>query len=218
MAPPTRSPSVCLFYFHPVLAAEFQKTLAGESFRLQTRRLETNRLPDIQSLSIPRASVYVVDADTHQFATHALVAAVLARHPAARLLVLAEKFNESVAFPLLRLGTKGLLRYDEATQFLRRAVYEVAQGGFWVPRTLLSRFIDATVNAGRRLAKSAVDLTKREQQVLSALLENLSNKEIAHQLQISERTAKFHVSNLLEKYGVKRRADLILLKFTPQVA
>jgi DNA-binding CsgD family transcriptional regulator len=49
--------------------------------------------------------------------------------------------------------------------------------------------------------------------VADLLLENLSNKEIASRLHVSERTAKFHVSNLLAKYGVQRRADLILLFF-----
>jgi len=46
---------------------------------------------------------------------------------------------------------------------------------------------------------------------LSTPLENLANKEIANKLHIPERTVKFHVSNLLNKLGVRRRADLILL-------
>jgi hypothetical protein len=45
--------------------------------------------------------------------------------------------------------------------------------------------------------------------VLEAVLDNLSNKEIARRLHMSERTAKFHVSNLLVKHGVRRRADLL---------
>ena len=47
--------------------------------------------------------------------------------------------------------------------------------------------------------------------MLDALLQNQSNKEIATLLNISERTVKFHVSNLLAKFAVQRRADLILL-------
>jgi DNA-binding NarL/FixJ family response regulator len=53
-------------------------------------------------------------------------------------------------------------------------------------------------------------LSRRETEVLEALLDNLSNKEIAQRLHISERTVKFHVSNLLAKYGVTRRSDLIV--------
>ena len=47
--------------------------------------------------------------------------------------------------------------------------------------------------------------------MLDALLQNLANKEIGDRLNISERTVKFHVSNLLQKFGVHRRADLILM-------
>jgi len=59
-------------------------------------------------------------------------------------------------------------------------------------------------------------LSTRETQVLDRLLENLSNKEIAAKLNISERTVKFHVSNVLTKFGVGRRADLILLRYQQQ--
>jgi DNA-binding NarL/FixJ family response regulator len=83
-----------------------------------------------------------------------------------------------------------------------------------VPRALLSEFVDSILNStrGRRLkVETATELSRREQEVLDALLENLANKEIASRFNISERTVKFHVSNLLSKFGVRRRADLILL-------
>ncbi|MDQ2970452.1 MAG: helix-turn-helix transcriptional regulator [Acidobacteriota bacterium] len=57
-------------------------------------------------------------------------------------------------------------------------------------------------------------MSPREREVHELLMENLSNKEIAKRLHMSERTVKFHVSNLLGKHGVKRRADLILLAFS----
>ena len=64
---------------------------------------------------------------------------------------------------------------------------------------------------GRQVKLSPANITVREREVLDALLENLANKEIADRLNISERTVKFHVSSLLEKFSVRRRADLILL-------
>jgi len=56
-----------------------------------------------------------------------------------------------------------------------------------------------------------VKLTRREDEVLGGVVRSLSNKEIGATLNLSERTVKFHVSNLLAKFGVRRRADLILL-------
>jgi DNA-binding NarL/FixJ family response regulator len=58
---------------------------------------------------------------------------------------------------------------------------------------------------------TGTEISRREQDIVDGLLLNLSNKEIASKLNISERTVKFHVSNLLTKFNVQRRADLILL-------
>jgi len=148
--------------------------------------------------------------------TESLVLAIGERVPGARILVVGEKFNETNAIPLLRLGVKGLLTYSALAHQWVRAREVVSAGGFWVPRALLSVFLDKIRDAqrARHPALEDADLTERERQVLEGVLQNLLNKEIAKRLQISERTAKFHVSNLLSKFGVRRRADLILLKST----
>lgn len=51
----------------------------------------------------------------------------------------------------------------------------------------------------------------REMQVLTLLVKLNTNKEIAKELKISERTVKFHVSNLLAKHGVKSRTQLVVM-------
>lgn len=53
-------------------------------------------------------------------------------------------------------------------------------------------------------------LSRRQSEVLSAVAQNLSNKEIAAKLNVSVRTIKFHVSTLLEKFDVRGRVDLML--------
>jgi len=213
MAKPTVRPAkICLLSHHPLVLEEFQRALRASGFRTGIHRLESALMPDLDRLPIPPASVYVVDAFAARRVTEALVRDILDRFPKARLVVLTEQLNEAHSFPLLRLGAKGLLSYAEAREQLPRAVQAAAGGGFWVPRSLLARFVDSVLTElrGRRLAEPPRGLSRREQEVLQALLENLSNKEIGSKLHISERTAKFHVSNLLAKFGVRRRADLIL--------
>ncbi len=84
---------------------------------------------------------------------------------------------------------------------------------YWVPRELLTRFVESILPElrGCKSLDCEVDISRREHEVLDLLLENLANKEIASRLFVSERTVKFHVSNLLSKFGVQRRADLIVL-------
>src|SRR5258708_10861315 len=171
--------------------------------------------PDLRNMEPPRAQVYVIDAHAARPATGALLTNILERYPEARLIVVGERHDDSNSFSLLRLGVKGLLTYVEARDQLIRALPLVSNGGFWVPRQLLSGFVDSILNGqGRRLKTDTVtNLRLREQEVLDSLLRNLSYKETATKVNIAERTVKFHVSNLLSKFGVRRRPNLILLPF-----
>ena len=57
--------------------------------------------------------------------------------------------------------------------------------------------------------KTSVKLTRREEEVLDGILRSLANKEIAAELNLSERTVKFHVSSLLSKFKVRSRMELM---------
>lgn len=208
--------SVCVYSFHPLVLSELQRLIEEHGAFPETQRLDPSSVADLGRLRVPPAAAYVIEANARNRATEAIVEEILSRFSEARLLVVAEKFDESTAFPLLRVGVKGLLCYSELSQHLSRAIDEVADGGFWVPRALLSRFVDWTLAAARRPGRATPSgqLSPREREVHELLMENLSNKEIAQQLHMSERTVKFHVSNLLGKHGVKRRADLIVLAFS----
>jgi two-component system, NarL family, response regulator len=212
--------SVCILSPHPLVLSEFERLLAKPQFKVSVKHLESTLAPDLRNFEPPPAQVYVIDAHAARPATGALLANILERFPEARLLVVGEQLSDANSYSLLRLGVKGLLTYVEAREQLIRALPLVAAGGFWVPRSVLSGFVDSILTGqGRRLKTDAVtNLSRREQEVLDSLLENLSNKEIASKLNIAERTVKFHVSNLLSKFGVRRRADLILLTFQRRMA
>ena len=213
-APAKSKLKVCLLSPHPMVLEEFHRLLEKTGFHIVSRKLDSMLAPDLRNLEVPRATLYVVDAHAAKQATGALLNNILDHHAGARLLVVGDNFNDADSYSLLRQGVKGILNYAEAREQLPRALPLVAAGGFWVPRNVLSRFVDSILSstAGRRLrGDSPTELSRREQEVLNSLLENLANKEVADRLHISERTVKFHVSNLLAKFGVRRRADLILL-------
>jgi DNA-binding NarL/FixJ family response regulator len=220
-APKVRDLSVCLLSAHPLVLGELEKLLTRPGFRIVTKQLESSLAPELRRAVLPKAGIYVIDAHASQQAAAALISNILEANPAARLIVVGEKLTEAGSYSLLRMGVKGLLTYAEAREQLPRTLPLVAEGGFWVPRVLLSTFVDSILEGahGRQFKNAAAaDLSRREQETLEALLENLSNKEIASKLNISERTVKFHVSNLLSKFGVRRRADLILLCYQTRSA
>ncbi|HWR37623.1 MAG TPA: response regulator transcription factor [Clostridia bacterium] len=209
----TNQVSTCVLSDHPVVIEQLNRALAKmPGIELQHRLLDWSQSGDDSGMPLPRATTYVMDA-RDQGKGKQLCGRILELHPKARILIVSEKLAEPQAFALLRLGVKGLLSYDEIDGQLRRAVKAVAEGGYWVPRAVLSRFVESILDVAAEVKNYNLPakLSRRERDVLDALLKNESNKEIANHLNISERTVKFHVSNLLNKYSVRRRADLIVL-------
>jgi len=207
---------VCLLSPHPLVRSEFERVLPEKAFQISFRQLTSSSPSEIRQMAIPKSPVYVIDGQASMQVVHALIEGILERHPKARVLVLASKHTDSGTFEFLRLGVKGLLAYGQATKQWQDALPLVAAGGYWVPRAVLSRFVESIIGSRKPAASrnhTPGTLSRREREVLDSLLRNLSNKEIASQLNISERTVKFHVSNLLAKHNVRRRADLIVMRF-----
>ena len=208
------SPKVCLLSPHPMVIDGFRRLLSESGFQIVARQLEPMLAPDLRYLEVPRASIYVIDAYAQRQATAALLGNIHDHNSGAGMVVVGDNLKEADSYTLLRLGIKGILNYTEAREQLPRALRRVASGGFWVPRQVLSRFVDfilGTAQPRQTRRNSSTELSRREQEVLVGLREKLPNKEVAGRLHISERTVKFHVSNLFAKFGVRRRADLILL-------
>ena len=205
--------SVCVIAMHPMVLSALQKALDSDSFQTVPTK-PTFGSSQLERMEIPVASVYVIDSAGIPSGPLEIVRQIVSHNEKAHIIVLAENFDESTAFPLLNLGVKGLIAHEFVAQQLPRALHSVATGGFWVPRILLSKFVDSVISKDLELKTdkfSGVDISRREREIIDVLLLNLSNKEIASRLNISERTVKFHVSNLLVKFNVQRRADLMLL-------
>ena len=206
------SPTAWVFSPHPLFNEEVGRSLGEVPVDLV--RLPSSLAPGPGVLPAGQCSVAILDACLPLPSIKALVAEILAVSPQARLLAITDEMTPAAASPLLRLGVKGILTYADARQQLLPAIAAVAGGGVWVPRHILSAFLDGVVAPGSvRPMPGGPSLSRREKEVLDTVVESLSNKEIASRLNISERTVKFHVSNLLAKFSVQRRADLILLSY-----
>jgi DNA-binding NarL/FixJ family response regulator len=203
--------SVCVLAAHPLVLAQVERILNT------TSPSNAGRLSVINGgqQNMPRASVYVLDAASCANGAVAEVRQLLSSDPEAQVLVLGDGFNDEQAFEFLHAGAKGLLTHEKMEEQLPKALSTISSGGFWVWRRMLSRFVLALSGSSRRAAETLVPgdvrLSQRERQIASALCKNLTNKEIANELNISERTVKFHVSNLLSKFNVQRRSDLVML-------
>lgn len=118
----------------------------------------------------------------------------------------------------LLLGISGIVYMLPSMQKeLPKAIESVRQGRFWVGRHALAEFIKKINPTSHKDSSSSNDLTVREEQVLCLLNKGFSNRQIASALNISERTVKFHVSNILHKRKLKNRRTLIYKSESSQV-
>ena len=131
------------------------------------------------------------------------------------IIVLADEPSEEEALAALAAGASGYCNGHASPQVLSQVAMAVENGGIWVGQGLMQRLLGT---AGRLLPEQGAEraawrdcLTAREQEAALLLAKGASNKEIARQLDITERTVKSHVSAMLEKLGVRDRLQLSLI-------
>jgi len=113
----------------------------------------------------------------------------------------------------LRLGARGIVLKESATQMLYKCIRAVMAGEFWVGHERIADLMQTLRQVERAPdsdAAPASRLTGRERQVIAAIVEGASNKDIAKQLRLSEQTVKNHLSHVFDKLGVSNRLELAL--------
>jgi DNA-binding NarL/FixJ family response regulator len=203
------SPTVCLLTSDPLTIAECQGLLYLANYTLRVKRSDSAD----DSAEIPLADIYAIEVRATPEATQEIVVRILSREPHARVLVIGDGFDEFNSFPLLTMGVKGLIRRSELKADLTRALSAVHQNGFWVPRQLLSKFVGSVLHSTRRMlfALGSSELTESQASLLNHLLETDSDDELARKLSVSEVELKSQVTELMRKFNVRRRYDLVLL-------
>lgn len=132
-----------------------------------------------------------------------------ASSPRVVLLTAAVEREETVT--ALRLGARGVVLKEAATPMLHKCIRAVMGGDLWVGHDTL----DDMVKTLRQDTEEDVpdgapasQLTPRERQVISAIVEGATNKLIGQQFGLSEQTVKNHISHIFDKLGVSNRLEL----------
>ena len=137
-----------------------------------------------------------------------LCATITQRYPDSRVLVLTSSADEWLILESIRQGAKGFVLKDVDLTELIRAVRAVHRG----ESAFDSRSAGVVVrwmHGSQRPGAAASDITPREREILSLLARGLSNVAIGQRLYISSATVKFHVGNLMQKLGARRRAEAV---------
>ncbi len=130
-----------------------------------------------------------------------------------RVVVMTPTPSEADAFRALSTGAVGYCHLESAPEQLREIALVVEHGGLWMLPELVQRLMALSLRAVPTPAAGPPqlnDLTPRELMVAERVAHGASNREIAEDLDITERTVKAHMSIIFEKLGVRDRVQLAL--------
>ncbi|HEY5188164.1 MAG TPA: response regulator transcription factor [Solirubrobacteraceae bacterium] len=128
-----------------------------------------------------------------------------------RVIVLTSFLDDERLMPALQAGAAGYLLKDVEPAELARAVRSAHAGEALIDPTVAGRLLAHLAAPGPAAPVSAEQLTRREREVLALIAAGRSNKRIALELDIAEKTVKTHVGHLLAKLGVADRTQAALL-------
>jgi NarL family two-component system response regulator LiaR len=133
--------------------------------------------------------------------------AIRERCPTIQVIALTSFKEQDLVEGALEAGAIGYLLKNVSAHELARAIREAHAGR----PTLAPEAAQALIQARREPPIVGFDLTEREREVLTLLVEGLKNPEIADRLVVSRSTIKFHVSSILSKLGVASRTEAVAL-------
>jgi DNA-binding NarL/FixJ family response regulator len=143
-----------------------------------------------------------------------LVGTIHGLRPDVRLVVMGPVADDEVILQAISSGAKAYLEASATPQQVEQAIEIVSQGSIWAPRRVLSIFVDRATRTPRTPVPAMAQFTARETEVLKLLVAARSNREIARNLGIEERTVKAHVAKLMRKVGVENRIALSIYAVT----
>lgn len=197
---------------HPLFREGVTRTLArspdievvGEGCSAEEAlSLARDLMPDIMLLDVSMPGGGVSAAST-----------ITAAYPVIRIVMLTVSEHEDDVLGSLKAGARGYILKGVTARELVSLVREIHNGSSYVTPTLAASLLADFRNPGGSAPSEKGpfhELTLRERQILELLATGLSNKEIAGNLELAEKTVKHYVTNILEKLQVRNRVEAALL-------
>jgi len=141
----------------------------------------------------------------------AAIRSIVEQDPKTRIIIFTAFANVELAFKALDAGAHAFVLKGRPTEDLYAAIDAVLAGQLFVSPDFSQKLMSGFRNRSRREKElQSARLSAREMQLVECLFEAKTNKEIARTLQLSEKTVKHYMTNLMNKLKVKSRLEVVL--------
>lgn len=209
--PSTRPIRIAVLARRPLLVTALRALMAAEA-ELEAVGVADSRPQLLRLLDEQEPRVVLIDDSDPGWETGDILRAVVGRAGGVAAVVLVDQCVDETALEHLRAGADGFVPLDAALSEIATAIRAVSDGYAVLPPPLTRRLVDLLVRRGpaQAVVPQVSTLTSREREIFDLIAAGMSNSEVAQALVLSEKTVKFHVSNLLRKLGVRSRAQAIV--------
>jgi len=186
---------------HPLLREGIAAAIARQSDMILVGEA-TNGREAIESFRATRPDVTLMDLQIPDVDGVEAIAAIRAEYPAARIIVLTTYKGDVQALRALKAGARGFLLKSAVRKEMMDAIRNVHAG-----RTVV------LPEVAQQIAEHAAAdaLSEREVEVLQCVALGAANKQVAHQLVLSEETVKVHMKHILEKLRASDRTHAVTI-------
>jgi DNA-binding NarL/FixJ family response regulator len=196
---------------HPVVQDGLQAVLSTQSDFKIVGVAETG-IEVLQIVTAKEPDIVLLDLEMPEMDGLEVLENLRIDHPQVKAIVFTAFDTDERIVGAVKAGAKGYLLKGAPSQDLFEAIRTVSAGGSLLQPVVASKLIEH-VSGERDMAaqEKTTPLTERERQVLEQLALGKTNKEIASELVITERTVKFHVSSILSKLGAGNRTEAVTI-------
>jgi len=147
---------------------------------------------------------------------------ITAARSSVRTIILTDAMAPGETAQALLWGARGVVLKDALTNFLFSSIRVVMAGEFWVSHGSTAELV-RNLRSLADLAEQGAQLQSRslspqQRQIIEAIASGSSNREIAQELRLSERTVKYHLTRIFNKFGVSGRMELARYSLRNSVA
>jgi two-component system, NarL family, nitrate/nitrite response regulator NarL len=130
-----------------------------------------------------------------------------------RTILLTAAVEKEQIVEALQIGARGVVSKEAATELLFKSIRTVVAGQYWVGREEVSDLVAALrglLPTGADERQRSFGLTRRELEIVAAIVEGCTNRDIAQKFTLSEDTVKHHLTHIFDKLGVSNRLELAM--------
>ena len=146
--------------------------------------------------------------------------AIMNGSPTVKILLLTSTITTQQIIEALHIGARGIVLKDSLVQDLHTSIRTVVSGDYWIGDKRVANLVTALHELMQKAEvqpRKTYGLTPRELEVVGAIVEGCTNRDIARSFGLSEETVKRHLSNIFDKTGVSTRLELALFAIAHQL-